>query len=255
LRSDDELLSHIRAEAGVRRHRRQRAMVGAAAAAVVLLLGAGALAASVSDDDQSVMTQEGETTTTVEETTTTEEPTSTTEGETTTTTTTTVPTETTTSTTEAAPPTTTAPPPTTTQPPIEPVTATNTHENITLTVTATQDRARPGEVALSIRIQSDNSSGPTGYTMWGDGTPMDGYSWFEDDVWLDCPPEEDPDNPGEYLPYEPDPNPGPVDETFTQTHTYGGDPGTVEITVSAIVGYCYEGGDSVTVNLAVPIGG
>lgn len=251
MRSDDELLSHIRKEAGVRQHRRQRAMVGAAAAAVVLLLGAGALAASVSDDDQSVMTEEGETTSTVEETTTTEEPTSTTEAETTTTTTTT---------TTSPPVSDTVPPetepPTTTLPPIAPVSETSAGPEITLTVTATQDRARPGWVGLAIRVESPHGSSPTGYARWEgeDVFEAEGFGWWEGGVWPDCLPPEDPET-GEFLPYPPDPDPGPVDDTYTEAHQYEPDAGTVTIDVLAIVSYCYSDSSETSVTLEVPIGG
>jgi len=254
LRSDDELLSHIRQQVGVRRQRRQRAVGGVAAAAVVLLLGAGALAASSDDPDESVKAEDGGSTTT-EATTTTEEGSSTTDGTTSTTasTTTTTPPSTDPIPTES---TTTTETPTTTEPAIPPVSQTSAGDGITLTVTATQDRARPGWVDFTIRIEDDYGSMASGNINWGqiDHPSTDFGAWAayeatECDDLIDDDPTTDT---------APDSEAGPVDETFTFSHEYvnymaDGQPGEVQVGVHAFTSFCTTDVARTDVTLLVPV--
>ncbi|HEV7721557.1 MAG TPA: hypothetical protein VGO60_09740 [Iamia sp.] len=253
MRSDDELLSHIRQQVGVRRQRRRRAVGGVAAAAVVLLLGAGALAASSDEPDESVKADDGGSTTT-EATTTTEEGSSTTDGTTSTTaSTTTAPPSTDPTPTE---PTTTIETPTTTEPGIAPVSQTSAGDGITLTVTATQDRARPGWVDFTIRIEDDFGSMASGSISWGQidhpETPFGAWADYypaECDELIDDDPTTDT---------APDREAGPVDETFTFSHEYvdyGVDdrPGEVQVGVHAFTSFCTSESASTDVTMLVPV--
>ncbi|HEX7133844.1 MAG TPA: hypothetical protein VF228_14810 [Iamia sp.] len=205
MRSDDELLSHIRQQAGVRRQRRQRAVAGAAAAAVVLLLGVGALAVNGGDGSETVKAEDGDPTTTDATTTTTEAPSTTEEATTTSTTstTTTSPPDT-----ELTPTTTEAPPTTTEAPPALPSeVAVGDGISVEATVTAVEGR----RVTLSIRIRADHGSHPGGSVAW-DVSPSVLFGFWAEDGPTDCDDLIDGDpatNPG------PDPGAGPVDETFT----------------------------------------
>lgn len=256
MRSDDELLSHIRQQAGVRQQRRQRAIAGAATAAVVLLLGVGALAATGGDDGETVQADDAGPTTT-EATTTTEEPTTTTSTSTTTSTTAAPPPPTTG---PPAPTTTTEPPPTTTAPAdLAPVSKTKVGDGITLTVDAIRDPARPGEVTLEIRIQAEHGSSPAGFVDW-DATgasssyqeDYDGFGAFEADVPLDCQEAIDAET-GDGPPLEPDANAGPVDTTFTKTFSYGARTGEVRLSVHANTSWCTADGAFTGFDLVVPL--
>ena len=257
MRSDDELLSHIRQQAGVRRQRRQRAVAGAAAAVVALLVGVGALAATGGDDGETVKAEDGPSTTTTEAPTTTEVPT-TAEDTTTTTSTSSTTTPTTTAPPDTEPPpTTTEPPPTTTAPEsIAPVSQTAVGDGITMTVTATQDLRRPGEVTLTIRIQADHGSAPSGYVDWDVATwgpdveadEFDGFGGFEDDVPLDCIPDE-------AAPLRPDADAGQVDATFTKVHGYGGRTGPLTLRVLGDVSWCTTDEASTDLELEITLPG
>ncbi len=248
MRSDDELLSHIRQQTGIRRQRRQRATVGAAAAAVVLLLGIGALAATGGGDSEGVTADgPGSTSTTTEApSTSTSTTSSTTTTSTTSTTTTTAPVETTTSTTEAAPT-------TTTQPPIAPVTGTATRVGLELTATATQDRTRPGWVEVAVRIVDDHGSTPSGGIQWlrGESTPEYFGAWAPymptscDDL-IDDDPTTDT---------RPDDGAGPMDQTFTFSHQYDRTNGVVTINVDVMTSFCTTDSEAVALDLVVPLGG
>ena len=251
MRSDDELLSHIRQQAGARQQRRRRALAAGTAAAVVLLLGAGALAATGRDDHEGVVADgRGSTTTTEAPTTPTEIATTASTTTTSTTTTTTAPESTTTESPTTT--TTTEAPTTTTGPPgIEPVTETSVGDGIVLTVTATQDRARPGWVDLAVRIQADHGSGPSGAVIWGqDGTPDTPFGVWAEYYPTDCPDltDEDPTtNPS------PDPSAGPVDQTFTFSSEYLDGPGEVRLHVTADVSFCTSDVAATDVELIVDV--
>jgi hypothetical protein len=215
LRSDDELLSHIRQQAGVRRQRRQRAIAAGSAAAVVLLLGAGALAATAGDDHEGVTADGGGTTTTEATTTTTTTTVPTTEETTTstTTTTTTAPPPETTTTTEAPTTTTTEPPTTTTRPPIAPVTQSASTDGLTVTFTTYRDRARPGWVRIDARFVAARGSGAWMLIDWVGGGESNVYG----DVPFGFGDREcyDTDLPA-------DPDAGPLDVTLTAEHDFEG---------------------------------
>ena len=252
MRSDDELLSHIHQQAGVRRQRRQRALVGAGAAAVVLLLGAGALAAGTGDDGGEVLDADraGTTTTTtaVDPTTTTADvPTTATD------TTTTAPTTTAPTTTVPEEPSTTAPttvPPSTTAVPAAPtvVSQTDVGEGIAMTVTAAQDPARPGWVDVTVRITADHGSGASGSVTWEEGaTPEHFGPWAAHqptscDELIDDDPTTDT---------RPDPGAGPVDDTFTFSHRFDGASRRVTIVVDGYVSFCTT--DFVPADVPLPV--
>jgi hypothetical protein len=245
LRSDDELLSHIRQQAGVRRQRRQRAVAGAAAAAVVLLLGAGALAASVADDPESVTTDQGETTTT-EATTTTEDPT-TTDGTSTTSSTTTTTTTTEPPATEPAP-TTTEDPTTTTQPPIAPVVTTASTDGLTVTFTTYRDRARPGRVRIDARFVAERGSGAWMKVSW---LPPDGEDRYYGDVPVglgepECDSLDD---------WPPDPDAGPLDVTLTAEYEYAEGSVTDFVEPFAGISHCTNDARSVSHRIDLTLDG
>ena len=253
MRSDDELLSHIRQQAGIRRQRRQRALVGAGAAAVVLLLGAGALAAGTGDDGGEVLDADRAGTTT---TTTAVDPTTTTADVPTTaadTTTTTAPTTTAPTPTVPEEPSTTAPttvPPSTTAVPAAPtvVSQTDVGEGIAMTVTAAQDPARPGWVDVTVRITADHGSGASGSVTWEEGaTPEHFGPWAAHqptscDELIDDDPTTDT---------RPDPGAGPVDDTFTFSHRFDGASRRVTIVVDGYVSFCTT--DFVPAYVALPV--
>lgn len=251
MRSDDELLSHIRQQAGIRRQRRQRALVGAGAAVIVLLLGAGALAAGTDDGGEVLDADRAGTTTTTSAdhpTTTTDAPT--TEADTTTTAApttnaprTTVPEEPSTTTPTTAPPPTTAP---ATGP--ETVSQTDVGEGITMTVTAAQDPARPGWVDLTVRITADHGSGASGSVTWEEGATPEHFGPWAAHQPTSCDElvDEDPTTDT-----RPDPSAGPVDDTFTFSHRFDGGARRVAIVVDGYVSFCTT--DFVPAYVSLPI--
>lgn len=231
MRTDDELLAHVRSEAG-RRIRRRRAAAGTVAA-VVLLVGGAAVATSRPGGDQVQVRVEEGTTTTTDPTTTTSESTttSTSTPSTTTTSTTSTPASTTTSTTEPA------------TPPGD--TASITDDGLTLTLTAVQDPARPLEVVLTLRAQAEHGSHAGGGFTWGDGT---GEQYGSGLGITDCIPEEGDPPPG------PDPYAGPIDETLTFTHTYAA-PGPVTVYADLGISLCTTDGNGVGLELSFEVRG
>ena len=219
MRTDDELLAHVRREA-TGRTRRRRAVVGGAAV-LVMAVGAGALAADRSDR-HGVATEPGTTT----------EPT------------TTEPTTTEPSTTTTAPPTaTTEPYATTTSPattvPVDPrvtTTARGESNGLTVDVVAVQDRHRPGEVELTVRMRTARGGRPFGDVAWtSTGVParFGVTEHLPPDEVIECdelmwdPPE----------PLTPDPVAGPLDETYTLHHTYP--PGVrTTVVITAWTSFC-----------------
>lgn len=260
MRSDDELLSHIRHQAGIRRQRRQRALVGAGAAAIVLILGAGALAAGTGDDGGEVLDTDraGTTTTTAAvDPTTTTAPTPTTEAETTTTAPTTtapaptVPEQPPTTATEA--PTTTAPPPPTVPPAgPETVSQTDVGDGITMTVTATQDPSRPGWVDLTVRITAEHGSGASGSVTWEEGAAPEHFGPWAAHQPTSCDELVDDDPTTDT---RPDPGAGPVDDTFTFTHRYDGGARSVALVVDGYVSFCTTDFAPAYVSLPVELAG
>ncbi|QYG91503.1 hypothetical protein HC251_02990 [Iamia sp. SCSIO 61187] len=258
MRSDDELLTHIRQQAGIRRQRRQRALVGAGAAAIVLLLGAGALAAGTGGDAGEVLDADraGTTTTRVEDPTTTDAPT--TEAETTTTGTptttappTTVP--------EGPPPTPTDAPTTTSPPPPtvppagpETVSRTDVGDGITMTVTATQDPARPGWVDLTVRITADHGSGASGSVTWEEGAAPEHFGPWAAHQPTSCDELVDDDPTTDT---RPDASAGPVDDTFTFSHRYDGGARSVALVVDGYVSFCTTDFAPAYVSLPVALAG
>lgn len=257
MRSDDELLTHVRQQAGIRRQRRQRALVGAGAAAIVLLLGAGALAVGTGDDGGEVLDADraGTTTTTIAV-----DPTSTTAAPTTeadTTTTTTAATTTAPPTTVPEEPTTTAPtdaPPPTTAPPAGPETVSRTDvgEGIAMTVTAAQDPARPGWVDLTVRITADHGSGASGSVTWEEGASPEHFGPWAAHQPTSCDELTDDDPTTDT---RPDPSAGPVDDTFTFSHRFAGGARPVAIVVDGYVSFCTADFVPAWVSLPVAIGG
>lgn len=251
MRSDDELLSHIRQQAGVRRQRRQRAVVGAAVAAVVLLAGVGALAASGGDDTEGITADGPGTTSTTEEPTTTEAETTTTSTTTSTTTTEAAPPTTTEAppATTTEPPATTTPPTTTTLPPLPDLVETATRQGLTLTATLQRDPARPGWVRLTARIRTAHGSAPHGDVDWDDDGLSHTFGPFPMDFATpECRPDTNPD-------LAPDPDAGPVDETFTiEGEITPGADFDQRIPVTAAVSHCTADAAVVSVELLVPKG-
>lgn len=257
MRSDDELLGHIRQQAGIRRVRRQRLVAAGATAAVVGLLGIGAVAATAGTgaSDQ-VQAGEGDpTTSTTDATSTTTEAPPTTVGptstEVTTTTSTTAPPVDTTAPPPAPTTTEAAPPPTTAPAPIAPVSETAVSDDLVLTATATQDRARPGWVEVTVHVTAGHGSGPSGGVQWtyGEGEP-EYYGVWAPYLPTSCDEQID-DDPETQI--EPDPSAGPVDETFTFAHQYGTDLGRVAIGVDVMTSFCTTDWASAAVVLEVDL--
>jgi hypothetical protein len=221
MRSDDDLLAHVRREAGRRRRRRQAA-AGALAAVVAIGLGSVAVAQLGDDGPSRVVSVDAPTTTAAP--TTTEHP-ATTE----------VPPTTSTTelpTTSAAPTTTStmAPTTTTTLPPIEPVTRVVANGGLTVTFTARQDRSAPGVVDLEIRVQAARGSAPGGSVTWRDGEASEPFGASVDGP-MDC--QEAIDG----VPLDPDPAAGPLDQTLRLRHDYGAT-GPVRLFVLGSVSFC-----------------
>lgn len=252
MRSDDDLLAHVRREAGARKVRRQRAIVGASVMVAVAVLGLAAVAAGNRADREQVQADDGgrpRPTTTLEVD---EAPDGTDEeviaGPTTTSTTP-----------DPGPTTTTAPEPaetttTTTEPrPIRPYSVTRVGDGITITVEALQDRARPGVVDLNIRIQADRGSAPGGTVSWDDGSGAAPEPFGSAvDGPMDCPDLVDDDPATEV---GPDDRAGPLDETITLTHTYDGTGFTIDLATTAYTSFCSTDEARIALSFPVDIGG
>lgn len=211
MRSDDELLSHIRQQAGVRRQRRRRALAAGSAAVVVLLLGVGALAATGGDDPEGVTADgRGSTTTTETTTTTPAETTTSSTTSTTSTTTTEAPSTTTTTETPTTTTTTTEAPSTTTTAPIASVVQSASTDGLTVTFTTYRDRARPDWVRIDARFVA--ARGSRAWMM------IDWLNSGDSNVYGDAPPGIG--EPECYSPedWPPDPDAGPLDVTLTAEH-------------------------------------
>lgn len=252
MRSDDELLGHIRQQAGVRRQRRQRAVAAAATAAVVLVLGVGALAASTGDGSESVKAEDGGRTTTTSAPDTTEAPATTdgTTSSTTTTSTTATPTTAPSDTTTTEAPTTTseAPTTTTTAPPMLP---SEVAVGDGITIEATVVAVDGPEVRFLVRIRADHGSRPGGVVLGGPSTPVY-YGYFAEVGPVVCDDAGD-GAPGSNL--EPDPGAGPVDETLTFVAAIDPANAETELTVTAITSFCSTDEAEVSVDLVVPSSG
>lgn len=249
MRSDDELLSAVRATAG-RRLRRRRQLLGAAGA--VVLTGAIATAALAAPghngDGGHVVAGPGDTTaSTIEPTTstevpapttvppTTEAPTTTTEPPTTTVPDTTVP---------PTAPTTTVPVTTTTIATVRPVEATGHGRDLALRVTATTDPNRPGWVGLTIHGTTPRGSHPGGTVQWNGQQEF--YGLYAELGETSC------DDMIDGVPLSPDPGAAPFDQTITIEHTFPA--GTeARIDVLLVTSWCTSDHDEATASLTVTV--
>jgi hypothetical protein len=109
-------------------------------------------------------------------------------------------------------------------------------DGISVTVMATQDPARPGQVDLTVRIVADHGSAASGSVTWEERAespehfgPWAVHAPTSCDELIDDDPTTDT---------SPDPAAGPVDDTFTFTHHFEGAPRRVEIVVDAYVSFC-----------------
>lgn len=247
MRSDDDLLAHVRREAGARKVRRQRALVGATVVVAVAALGLAALAAGGGPGREQVQADDGgrpQPTTTVDDGAPEDDGDIVVTGPTTTTTTS-EPATTTTSEAEAPVVTTTTAPP-----PIRPYSITRVADGITVTVEALQDRARPGVVDVTVRVQSDHGSAPGGFLTWGEGRTTDVFGGDPEGP-MDCIPESE----GGSDVRGPDPSAGPVDQTFTLSHTYDGTGFTIDLSTTAYVSFCTTDEARLEMSFPVDIGG
>ncbi|WP_421118274.1 hypothetical protein ACE2AJ_12775 [Aquihabitans daechungensis] len=243
--TDEQLLERVHREAA-RRIRRRRAAASAAVVIAVIGLSAAAAAVTSRDPEHVVITTAPErTTTTATATTSTVVPS-----------TSSTSTSTTTSTTSTT--STTVPPTTTTIAPIAPVTGSNQSGGLKATVTATQDRSRPGVVQLSIRVEDGHGGRPTGYvlwdqeayTLWGDAGTEDGSGGFPGWLFSECDEVMDTD-PATNL--APDPHATVLDRTTVLTHDYGSATGDTLIRVAIYTSLCSTDEESTPIELVVPI--
>lgn len=209
MRTDDELLVHVRTEA-CRRLRRRRVVLSGVAMAVVAAFGALALARAGGDGGR-VVTVDVPSTTITEVSSTTNEASPSTTIDVGSTTATGAPAASTTSTT-VAPSTTTSASTTTTLVPIGPVTSVARGDGIVVMATARQDPARPGVVSLDVRVQAAHGSDPGGRVVWRAGEVEER---FGAPASIDCGVYD----PTSTLP--PDPAAGSLDVTFHLEHDYG----------------------------------
>ena len=245
--TDEQLLSRVRSEAA-RRIRRRRAVLSVAAVAAIVGLSAAAMAATDRDGTDEVHTFGPDVTATTATTSTSAAPS------------TTAPTTSTTTPTTSTAPTTTSTtiPPTTTLPPIAPVTVVNQTGGIKATVTASQDRSRPGQVELTIRVEDGHGGSPTGYvlwdqaayTMWGQAGQEEGVGDFPAWLFGECDEvmDEDPEtNLG------PDPAATAIDRTTVLRHDYGSLTGVTQIRVEVYTSLCSTDEESTPVEIIVPL--
>jgi len=240
--TDEQLLERVHREAA-RRIRRRRGALSAAVVLAVICVSAAAAAVTTRDSGDVVITTSPDVTTSMVTTSTSVPETSTTSSTSTSTTTST---------------TTTTLPTTTTIPPIAPVTGSNQTGGVKATVTASQDRSRPGVLQLAIRVEDGHGGRPTGYvlwdqdayTLWGDGGIEDGSGDFPGWLFGECEEVMDTD-PSTNL--GPDPTATTIDRTTVVTHDYGSLRGDTRIRVAVYTSLCSTDEESTPVELVVPI--